>query len=131
MSFQSKELNSAVYSQPNITHVPSISIDIESLKNELRIFILTKDKNLLNIYDAACLNRSKSFSGIENIINLLNILNEFFLLRYKEDQQKTLTIRKIFEAIYSSLKVLQINGVDCNPNEINTLILGFLVSNFI
>lgn len=131
MDFKSKELITAEYSSPSITHTPSISIDLEALRNELRIFILTKDKSLLNLYDIASLGRNVSFSGTENIMQLLSVLNDFFVSKYKEDQQKILTIKKVFEVLDSTLKILQINGINCNSDEINTLILGFLIKNFI
>ena len=131
MDFKSKELITAEYSSPSITHTPSISIDLEALRNELRIFILTKDKSLLNLYDIASLGKNISYSGIENIIQLLSVLNDFFVSKYKEDQQKILTIKKVFEVLDSTLKLLQINGINCNSDEINTLILGFLIKNFI
>jgi hypothetical protein len=131
MDFKSKELITAEYSSPSITHTPSVSIDLEALRNELRIFILTKDKSLLNLYDIASLGKNISYSGIENIMQLLSVLNDFFVSKYKEDQQKILTIKKVFEVLDSTLKLLQINGINCNSNEINTLILGFLIKNFI
>ena len=131
MDFKSKELITAEYSSPSITHTPSISIDLEALRNELRIFILTKDKSLLNLYDIASLGKNISYSGIENIMQLLSVLNDFFVSKYKEDQQKILTIKKVFEVLDSTLKLLQINGINCNSDEINTLILGFLIKNFI
>jgi hypothetical protein len=131
MDFFSKELNSAEVTPSSITYTPSVSIDVEALRNELRIFILTKDKSLLNLYDIASLNKVNSYSGIENLSQLLSNLNQYFTTKFKEDQQKSLTIRKLFEIIDTSLKTLQINGVNCNSNEINTLILGFLVKNFI
>lgn len=131
MDFQSNHLNSASYSPPSLTHTPSISVDLEALRNELRVFILTKDKSLLNLYDIASLNKVNSYSGIENLTELLSVLNNFLALKFKEDNQKNLTIKKIFEIIDTSLKTLQINGINCNSNEINTLILGFLIKNFI
>jgi hypothetical protein len=131
MDFRSQELNSAEYTPSSITHTPSISVDVEALRNELRIFILTKDKNLLNLYDIASLNKVVAYSGIENLSELLSVLNNYLTTKFKEDQQKSLTIRKIFDIMNTSLKTLQINNIDCNSNEINTLILGFLIKNFI
>jgi hypothetical protein len=131
MEFSSSELNSAIYSPPSITHTPSVTVDVEALRNELRIFILTKDKSLFNLYDIASLNKVNSYSGIENLSQLLSTLNDYLVSKFKEDQQKSLTIRKLFDIIDTSLKALQINGVNCNSNEINTLILGFLIKNFI
>jgi hypothetical protein len=131
MEFSSSELNSASFSAPTITYKPSISVDIEALRNELRIFILTKDKSLLNLYDIASLNKVNSYSGVENLSKLISTLNDYLISKFKDDQQKSLTIRKLFEIIDTSLKTLQINGVNCNSDEINTLILGFLIKNFI
>lgn len=131
MEFRSDQLNSASYSPPSLTHTPSISIDLEALRNELRVFILTKDKSLLNLYDIASLNKVNSYSGIENLSELLSVLNDFLASKFKEDNQKNLTIKKIFEMIDTGLKTLHINGINCNSNEINTLILGFLIKNFI
>lgn len=131
MNFQSNELNSAVNTSPNLTYTPSVSVDIEALRNELRIFILTKDKSLLNLYDIASFNKIVAYSGLENLSELLSVISQHLTTKFKEDQQKSLTIRKIFDVINSSLKTLQINNIDCNSNEINTLILGFLIKNFI
>jgi hypothetical protein len=131
MDYSSEEMKNLKESPSSITHVSIPFIDMKSIKDDLRIFLLTKDKNLLNVYDKALLSRSFSDSGNDTIKDLLNIFKEFYLIKYKDDKIKNLTCRKLFDTITLSLECLMINEIDISSDEINTLILGFLNKNFL
>lgn len=124
-------LNSATEVSPSITYVPKIQIDVESIQNELRALLLTKDKNLLKIYDIAKLSRCDSVSGIDNIKGYLMIVREFLINKHKENNTKNLTIRKNFDIIFASLECLLINDIDSSSTELNTLMMAFVSKNFI
>jgi hypothetical protein len=129
--FTSTELANAISVNSSITEVTSPSIDKESIKNDLRLIVLLKDKTLLNVYDRSCLGRSNTNSGVSNLKTILSLLKEFMLTKHKDDNAKNLTLRKMFDTMESSLDCLLINGVDCPTAEINTLLLAFLSKNFI
>ena len=129
--YTSSEMNNIISVNSSITEVRPPNIDKESIKNDLRLIVLLKDKVLLNVYDRASLGRINTNSGVSNIKSILSILKEFILTKYKDDNVKNLTLRKMFDTMESSLECLLINGVDCSSAEINTLLLAFLSKNFI
>jgi len=131
MEFQSKELMSAVDVDSSITYSKPISLDVKSLKDDIRIFILSKDKALLNAFEEASLKRSPTIYGNDTLKNILNILKDNLCSKYKHDNVKQLTLRKNFDIIFSVLDTLTINGIGCTSDELNTIILGFLSNNFI
>lgn len=131
MEFRSQEIKNAVNTPSSITHVEPQLFDIENLRNLLRTFILNKDSNLLNIYDLATLNKRVCSSGLENLELLVNTLRTNYLSKFKEDKERQAIINLMFDNIISSLKTLKVINVDCAANEINTIILGFLIKNFI
>jgi len=131
MEFRSQELKNAVSSPSSITHTEKIMFDVENLRNLLRTFIVSKDVNLVNTYDIATFNRRFASSGIENLEILLNLIRTNHLEKFKEDKERQTIINLMFDNIINSLKTLKIVNTDYSANEINTIILGFLIKNFI
>ena len=131
MEFLSQELKNASVSSSSITHTEKMVFDIENLRNLLRTFIASKDINLVNVYDVATFSRRISSSGLENLELLLNLLRTNHLSKFKEDKERQTIINLMFDNIISSLKTLKVINTDYTANEINTIILGFLIKNFI
>jgi len=131
MEFRSQELKNAVSSPSSITHTEKLVFDVENLRNLLRTFIVNKDVNLVNTYDIATFNRRFTSSGIENLEILLNLIRINHLEKFKEDKERQTIINLMFDNIISSLKTLKVVNTDFSANEINTIILGFLIKNFI
>lgn len=131
MEFISKELNSAIEVVPSITHINPIQLDLNSLKNDIKLLILTKDKSLLNLFEESSLKRSNTIYGNDTLKHILNILKDHLCLKYRNDNIKHLTVRKNFDVIFTILDVLTINGISCTSDELNSIILGFLSNNFI
>jgi hypothetical protein len=131
MEFRSQELKNAASSPSSITYTESTIFDVDNLRNLLRSFILNKDINLINLYDIATFNRRVASSGLENLELLLNLLRNIHLSKFKEDKERQTIINLMFDNITSSLKTLKIINVDYPANEINTILLGFLIKNFI
>jgi hypothetical protein len=129
--FNSEELISAKVVPSSITDNSLITIDRDQIKNDLKILILLKDKNLISLYDKVSIYRENSESGIENIKNFLNILKDYYIDKYRQDPNKNLTIRKSFDILSLALETLYINGIDVSSNEVNTILLSFLNKNFI
>ena len=131
MEFRSEELKNASISQSSITHIDTPAFDVENLRNLLRTFVVSKDVNLLNVYDITTFNRRFTSSGLENLEILINLLRTNHLGKFKEDKERQLIINLMFDNIISSLKTLKIINADYSANEINTILLGFLIKNFI
>lgn len=131
MNFASQELKNASNSPSSITHVEVQAFDVENLRNLLRTFVLSKDLNLINTYDIATFNKRISQSGLENLELLFNVIRINQLGKFNEDKERQSIINLMFDTIISSLKTLKIINTDSPANEINTLILGFLIKNFI
>jgi hypothetical protein len=129
--FNSQELISAKVVQSSITDNSLVTIDRDQIKNDLKLLILLKDKNLISLYDKVSIYRENSQSGIENIKNFLNILKDYYIDKYRQDPNKNLTIRKSFDILSLALETLYINGIDVSSNEVNTILLSFLNKNFI
>jgi len=127
----SKEILNATEIPSSLTFSKPISINLDSLKDDIRILVLSKDKSLLKAYDYAFLSGLRSKSGNDSLKSLMNLLRDYFAQKYKDDVVKNLTLRKNFDIIISCLECLSINGIDSNSDELNTLILGFLAKNFI
>lgn len=131
MEFFSNELKNADVTPSSITHVESKSFDIENLRNLLRSFILNKELNLINLYDVTTFNRRISSLGLENLQLLFDVIRANHLAKFKEDKERQVIINLMFDNIINSLKTLRTINADCSSNEINTIILGFLIKNFI
>ena len=131
MEFHSKELKNASFSPSSITHTEKTVFDIENLRNSLRTFIVSKDVNLVNIYDIATFNRRITSSGLENLELLLELIRTNHLGKFKEDKERQTIINLMFDNIISSIKTLKVINTDFPSNEVNTIILGFLIKNFI
>lgn len=131
MEFRSQELKNASISPSSITYTEPPVFDVEGLRNLLRTFVVSKDVNLVNIYDIATFNRRVTSSGLENLELLLNLIRANHLGKFKEDKERQAIINLMYDNIISSLKTLKIINTDCASNEINTIILGFLIKNFI
>lgn len=131
MEFTSKELLEAPMVQSSITHINPPMMDTSSIKDDIRTLLFLKDKKLLNVYETALMSRSQNISGNETLKDILNLVKNYITLKYREDNIKNLTIRKHFDIMIFSLESLILNKTDIDSNEICTLILGFLVKNFI
>ena len=131
MEFKSLELQNASFTPSSITHVEKQVFDVENLRNLLRTFVVNKDVNLVNIYDITTFNRRVTSSGLENLELLMNLLRTNHLGKFKEDKERQLIINLMFDNIISSLKTLKVVNTDYSSNEINTILLGFLIKNFI
>ena len=131
MVFKSNELKEAIDTPSSITHLEKKLFNVDELRNSLREFIFEKDKTLLDTYDVACFNRKISESGFDNLENLFNLLRVNFNERFKNDKERSAIIELMFNNIISSFKTLKIINTDFSSNEINTIILGFLIKNFI
>jgi hypothetical protein len=129
--FNSQELANAQLVPSSITHLPTITVDIQKIKDEINIFLLTKNKDLIRVYDMANMRRTMSSSGNDSLKHVLHIIREFLTSKYKEDNVKNLTIRKNFDIMTTALECLMANNIDVSSDEINTLMLGFLTKNFI
>ena len=131
MEFRSQELKNAVDTPSSITHTENVIFDVDSLRNLLRSFILNKDVNLVNLYDITTFNRRSTASGLENLELLFNLLRTNHLDKFKNDKERQAIINLMFDNIISCFKTLKVINVDYQSNEINTILLGFLIKNFI
>lgn len=131
MEFSSQELKNVKSTPSSLTHVEAQVFDVENLRNLLRAFVVSKDVNLVNIYDVATFNRRSTSSGLENLEILLDLLRTNHLTKHKEDRERQLIINLMFDTIMSSLETLKVVNTDYSSNEINTILLGFLIKNYI
>jgi hypothetical protein len=131
MSFKSDELKNAEFVAPNSTYTEKSIIDIPNLRNLLRNFILSKNIDLVNLYDLTAFNKKISYSGLENLEFLFETVRKNFLDKFNNDKNKQAIINLMFDNMLSNLKTLRIINTDFSSDEINTIILGFLIKNFI
>jgi hypothetical protein len=124
--FQSEELNNAVSVPPSITYYELPKIDTQNLKDEIKRYLVLRDPKLLNIFENASMGRVNKSSGNENIKNLLHLIRDMFVLKFKEDNTKNLTVRKNIDIMFLALESMMINNIDCSADEINALILGYI-----
>ena len=129
--FQSEELKNAPETAPSITYISPQAIDLKSIKDELKKCILYKNIDLIKSYDFGALNRNKTVSSGETLKIIMNMIKDLYILTYKEDTNKCLIIKKLFDNITNSLDCLLVNGSDISSDEINTAILGYLNKNFL
>jgi hypothetical protein len=131
MEYSSQELSNATTVRSSITHVNPPNIDIDSIKDDIRTLLFLKDRKLMNIYETALMSRGQNISGSESLKDILHLIRNYITSKYREDNIKNLTIRKQFDIMIFSLETLILNKIDIDSNEMNTIILGFLVKNFI
>ena len=129
--FLSEELKNARLTPSSLTEPIKIQIDLESLKNDLKVFVVTKDKTLLRPYDLASLARYKTESGNEVLRSLLTIVRDFYTNKYREDNIKNIFIRKNIDIMFLTLDNLLINNIDISSNEMNALMVSFISKNFL
>ena len=122
----------------NAAEVPSSFIDVKKpidqyhdIANQVRNAVISKDKNLFKPYDMGSLYKCKSDSGNDGIKHILQLLRDFYIIKYKDNNVKDLTSRKLFDTMLLSLECLMINNVDISVDEMNALLLGFLTKNFL
>jgi hypothetical protein len=131
LQISSKELLNAVEVPSSITDSKNIIEQYNDISNQVRNALLCKDKNLFKPYDMGSIYKCKSDSGNDAFRNILQLLRDFYILKYKNNNVKDLTSRKIFDTMLSSLECLMVNDIDVSTNEINALLLGFLTKNFL
>jgi hypothetical protein len=131
MEFTSNELINAPMVTSSITHVTTPQMDIGNFKNDIQTILFLKDRRLIGIYETAMMSRSSNISGNETLKDILHLIRNYLTNKYRDDNIKNLTIRKHFDMMVLSLESLILNKTDTDSNEINALILGFLVKNFI
>jgi hypothetical protein len=127
--FNSEELKNAVSVPSSITYYELPKIDTQYLKDEIKKFLVLKDPKLLTIYDNATMGRISKSSGNENLKNLLHLIRDLFVLKFKEDNIKNLTVRKNIDIMLIALESMMVNNIDCSSEEINALILGYVTKN--
>lgn len=131
MEYYSDELLNAPLVKSSFTNVDKPNIDVTSIKDDIRTLLILKDKKLMNVYETALMSRGQNSSGNESLKDILNLIRNYLTTKYREDNTKNLTIRKHIDIMILSLESLILNKIDIDSNEMNTLILGFLVKNFI
>lgn len=125
-TFQSQELKEAVSVPSSITYYELPKIDTQNLKDEIKRYLVLRDPKLLNIFENASMGRVNKSSGNENIKNLLHLIRDLFVLKFREDNTKNLTVRKNIDIMFLALESMMINNIDCSADEINALILGYI-----
>lgn len=129
--FLSQEMNSARVSPSSFTDNSLVKIDTESLKNDLKVFLVTKDKTLLKPYEMAALSRSDSELGNDTLKSFLNVLKDYCINKFREDNAKNLMIRKNFDIMFLALDNLIINNINITSNEVNAIMVSFISKNFL
>ena len=129
--FNSSELRDAAVVRSSITDNSAVNVDIQQLKNDLRLLVMLKDKNLLNVYDIAGMNRVNSPSFNETLKNIIIIIRDYYCNKFREDNTKILTISKSFDIILLSLDNISVNSMDQNSDDLNAILLSFLSRNFL
>lgn len=124
--YSSDEMRNAISVPPSITYYELPKIDTQNLKDEMKKFLVLKDSRLLGIFENASMCRINKSSGNENIKNLLHLVRDLFVLKFREDNVKNLTVRKNIDIMFLALESMMINNIDCSADEINALILGYI-----
>ena len=131
LEISSKELLNAVEVPSSLTEINKPIDQYHDIANQVRNALLSKDKNLFKPYDMGSLYKCKSDSGNDGLKHILQLLRDFYIIKYKDNNVKDLTSRKLFDTMLLSLECLIINGVDISVDEMNALLLGFLTKNFL
>ena len=124
--YSSDEMRNAISVPSSMTYYELPKIDTQNLKDEMKKFIVLKDPRLLGIFENASMCRINKSSGNENIKNLLHLVRDLFVLKFREDNVKNLTVRKNIDIMFLALESMIINNIDCSADEINALILGYI-----
>ena len=124
--YSSDEMRNAISVPSSMTYYELPKIDTQNLKDEMKKFIVLKDPRLLVIFENAFMCRINKSSGNENIKNLLHLVRDLFVLKFREDNVKNLTVRKNIDIMFLALESMIINNIDCSADEINALILGYI-----
>lgn len=128
--FFSEELRNARISPSSFTDTIKQSIDLESLKNDLKVHLITKDKTLLKPYEIAALYKANpTASGNDVLRSLLTVIKEFYTNKFKEDNFKNILIRKNIDVFFLLLDGLLISGIDISSNEMHALMVSFVSKN--
>jgi len=130
MELNSPELREASWVAPNSTHVISNTIE-NNLNDQIRSFIMIKNPSLYRNFELAQMKVCKSQSGLTELVFLIRLFKEEFIVKYREDNIKNLTIRKNFDSIISNLECMEINKLDISSDILNTILLAFLSKNFL
>lgn len=131
MEIISNEIKNAVEVPSSFTVTLNKDNNIIDIKNEIRNFLSLKNGNLVKPFDMGSLSRNNNISGNCLIKNLINLLREYYILKYKNDNTKDLTSRKLFDNMILSLECLMINNIDSSSEEIGSLMMGFLSKNLL
>jgi hypothetical protein len=128
--FTSPELQNAkeVFSG---TQVAPQKADTESLKYGLKVAVLSKDPSLVRFFDFGFLNNSETISGITTTKDLIRIIRDETCNKYRDNNEKSLAIRKLFDNISNSLDCLSAIGADLNAEQVKSLVTGYILRNFI
>lgn len=129
--YNSLELRNAISTPSSITDNNINNIDINKIKEDLRLFIFSKDKSLLAAYDLAAMTRVSTNSSNETLKCVLTIIRNFYENKNRNDDIKLLTIKKTFDIINLCLDGLFINNIDISSSEANVLLLSYLNKNFL
>lgn len=131
MEINSKELREAVEIPSSLTVSLKNNSYNNDIKNEIRVILSIKDKNLCKPFDMGTLPKVTNNSSNDLIKKLIELLREYYIIKYKQDNIKDLTSRKLFDNMILSLECLMVNNIDVSSEEIGSLLLGFLTKNFL
>jgi len=132
MELNSKELiNAAIVPSSSVTTDNSNHILEHDMLEQLRNHLLNINKGSYYPFDMGSLRRIYNDSSNDCLKTLIHIIRDYYIIKFKEDNTKDLTSRKIFDTILLSLDCLVINKIDVSSKEINALIMGFLAKNFL
>jgi ERCC4-type nuclease len=129
--FNSEELKNATETLASITTEQAIVVDSKNIKNEIKRFLLIKNSDLIKSYDYGYLMSQNDRTSNEYLKYLLNIIKDLYLLNYKDNTNKCLIIRKIFDNISNNLDCLSVSEINNSSEEINAAILGLINRNFL
>ena len=130
MEFNSPELKEATWVAPNSTYLTPNVIH-NDLNDQIRSFVMIKNPSLYKHFELSHMKVCKTQSGLYELIFLVRLLREEFIGKYREDNTKTLTIRKNFDSIILNLECMEINKLDVSSDILNTILLAFLSKNFL
>lgn len=129
--FKSSELLNAEV-VPQFGQLAPTNLDVEKIKGDIRSFLLTKGgSDYLQKFELGSHKKSGSTSGLSTLRDYLNIVREQLCIKYKDDNTKDFAIRKLFDNIFNSLDCLGLLGLDYDNNQVNSLILGYIIRNLI
>jgi hypothetical protein len=132
MDYVSEELKNATIVKSSITDDRfSNNLDLKKIKEDLRFYLTAKDRNLSSLYDICNMTKCDTSSGNDVLRKILIILRDHYSSKFRQDNNKNLTIRKNFDIMLLCLDNLNINESDCKSDEMFTVLLSFLSKNFL